>query len=529
MKKNITMLLLACSACLLLYTGCSKENSASNKKGAELIIDNQSEPQSLDPTQIQGVPEDRIYKALFEGLVDYDPKTCHAVPGIAESWERSDNDTVVIFHLRKTTWSDGTPITAQTFVDSWLYYMSPEVAAEYAYMPAMIIKGAQDYNSGKADASAVGIKALDDYTFQVTLIGPVPYAVDMMAHYSFTALPMQAIKKYGKDWTKPGNFVGNGPFVLESWVPQEKVTVVPNDKYWNKKNIFLSRITFLPIENQTTAYNKLKNGEIDWIPEVPIEMLDEIKLREDYHVVAQLSTYYYEFNINDPILKDVRVRKALAESINKQDLVDKVMKGGQIVADGFVPPMEGYTPAKGNFFNLAEAKKLLADAGYPDGKGFPKLTLIYNTSENHKKVAEYVQQQWKNNLGIDIDLQNMEWKTFLDKRQANDFEISRAGWVGDYQDPSNFLEVCKSDSGNNDGRYNNPAFDAALVKAAKMPEGADRMKVLRDAEDMLITQDQAFIPLYYYVSQNCIDLNKWEGWYTNTLDIHPYIGLKLKK
>src|SRR5574344_2897366 len=212
--KKMVLAAAALLALSLAFTGCAKGGAS---KGAELILNNGSEPQSLDPSKIQGVPEDRIYKSLFEGLVDYDPKSCHAVPGVAESWDRSADGTVLTFHLRKdAVWSDGTPITAKTFVDSWLDDIAPSTAAEYAYMPASVIKGAADYNGGKADASAVGIKAVDDYTFEVTLVGPVPYAVDMMANYSFTALPLDAMNKYGADWTKPEHFVGNGPFVLRS-------------------------------------------------------------------------------------------------------------------------------------------------------------------------------------------------------------------------------------------------------------------------------------------------------------------------
>ena len=215
-------------------------------------------------------------------------------------------------------------------------------------------------------------------------------------------------------------------------------------------------------------------------------------------------------------------------SLDRQELVDKVLKGGQIPADAFVPPMAGYEPTTGNSYNVAEAQKLLADAGYPDGKGFPKMTLIYNTNEGHKKVAEWVQQQWKKNLNIDVTLENIEWATFLDKRQSNDFEIARAGWVGDYADASNFLELLITTSGNNDGRYSDAEFDALIKKASEMPAGKERLDVLRQAEDILITRDQALIPFYYYVSQNLIDLDEWEGWYPNTLDIHPYVGLKKK-
>ena len=526
--KKLSVWALALCAAVLCFSACGKKSAS----GAEFTISNGAEPQSIDPTQIEGVPEHRIFLALFEGLVGYDVKTCEAVPGVAESWERSADNTVVTFHLRKTTWSDGTPITAKTFVDSWLYYMSPKTAAVYGYMPALVIKGAKEYNEGKAPESSVGIRAVDDYTFEVTLVGPVPYAVDMMAHYAFSPLPMHAIEKYGSEWIKKENFVGNGPFVLESWVPQDKLTVVPNDKYWNKENIFLSRITFLPIEDSVTSYNKYKNGEIDWnssSAHIPPDLIDEVALRDDYQCAPYLGSYYAFFNVNNKTLKDVRVRKALILALDTKELVEKVTKGGEMATGTFVPEMAGYTPPKGFSFNPDEAKKLLAEAGYPNGKGFPVLTYIFNTNEKHKKTAEWVQQQWKKNLGINVELQNMEWNSFLTKRQANDFEIARAGWIGDYKDPSNFLELLTTGSGNNDGRYSVPEFDKLVSDAARMPAGPERMKVLEKAESIAIGRDAAVIPMYIYVSQCLIDLNKWDGWYSNVLDIHAYTGIKPKK
>ena len=390
MKKTVYAVIAIAAVAALAFSGCgSKEAKKASASGAEFTFNNGTEPQSLDPSKIQGVPEHRLYMALFEGLVSYDPKTNEAVPGVAESWERSEDGTVLTFHLRSTTWSDGTPITAQTFVDSWLYYLAPETAAEYAYMPAAVIKGAEDYNAGKAGKEAVGLRAADEHTLVVELVGPVPYAVNMMAHYSFAPLPLHAMEKYGNDWTKAGNFVGNGPFVLSEWVPQDHISVVPNDKFWNKDNVFLSKVTFLTIENETTGYNKYKNGELDWDVSVPLEMLDEIKLSNDYHVSPQISSYYYEFNINNPTLSDVRVRKALAKSINRQELVDKVTKGGQIAATSFCPPMTGYTPATGNEYDVAAAKQLLAEAGYPDGAGFPTMTGMEKESRNRCRTCEY--------------------------------------------------------------------------------------------------------------------------------------------
>lgn len=523
MKKTLSILMVLLLAGSMLFVSCGKKAA-----GVEFIVNNGTEPQSLDPSKIEGVPEHRIYMALFEGLVSYDPKTSKPIPGVAESWTRSEDGTVVTFKLRDCCWSDGTPINAHTFVDSWLYYLAPETAAVYAYMPAAIIKGATEYNAGNAGPEAVGLRAVDDKTFEVTLTGPIAYAVDMMAHYAFAPLPLHAIEKYGNDWTKPGNFVGNGPFTLESWTPQQSITVVPNEKYWNKENVFLDRITFLTIENESTAYQKYKNGEMDWDTSCPLEMLDEVKLRKDFQLAPQLSSYYYYLNVEDPTLKDVRVRKALAMSIDREELVNKVTKAGEIPSGGYVPDMTGYPSIKGNTFDLEAARKLLADAGYPNGEGFPKLTLIYNTNEGHKKIAEYVQQAWKKNLNIDIELANLEWSTFLDERQGHNFSIGRAGWVGDYQDPSNFLELFLTGAGNNDGQYSCKEFDDLMVKAARMPAGEERFEVLRQAEELVVTRDQAIIPFYFYVSKNMIDLDVWDGWYTNTLDIHPYVGLKRK-
>lgn len=531
MKHRMVWLFAAVLGAALLVTGCGKSsNTASNAPaGAEFIIGNGAEPQSLDPAKISGVPEHRISMALFEGLVGVDPKTANAVPGLAERWEMNDDKTVYTFHLRKTSWSDGTPITAQTVVDSWLRTLDPATASEYAYMVGMVVKGADDYNTGKADASAVAIRAVDDMTFEMTLTGPIPYAVDMLSHYSFAVMPMHAIKKYGADWIKPGNFVGNGPFVLESWVPQEKITVVPNEKYWNKDNVHLSRVTFLPIEDQNTAFEKYRAGEMDWSYGVPTPRLEEVKLLSDYKVFPQIGTYYYIFNVKKGPLQDVRVRKALTMAVDREELVSKVTRGGQIAAKSICPPLPGYTPADGAGYNPEEAKKLMAEAGFPDGKGFPTMTVIYNTHDAHKLIAEYIQETWKKVLGVNITIQNYEWKTFLDVRHQHDFEISRSGWVGDYQDPNTFHEIFITGGGNNDGEYSNERYDALVRKAATMAGGPERMKVLQDAEKILMEEDQAVMPIYFYVSQHLIDTEKWAGWYPNGLDQHPFVGIKKVK
>jgi len=521
MKKAIAILLVLLSMSTLLFLSCGQKAMSADK--AEFIIGNGAEPQSLDPSHIQGVPEHRIYMALFEGLVINDPKTCRALPGVAESWSTSPDGLTITFKLRKSTWSDGTPVTAKDFVDGWLRTLDPATGAEYAYMIGMVVKGANEFNGGTGPKEGVAVKAIDDRTLEVGLTGPAPYAVDMMAHYAFSPLPMHAIAKFGDDWIKPENWVSNGPYLVKEWKPQQHLFVVKNAKYWDAKNVKLKSIKFLPIEDNKTAYNMYKNGEMDWNTGVALDLLDEIKLRKDYMVAPQVATYYYIFNTTRKPTDNVLVRKALAMAIDTTTLVEKVTKGGQIATSAMVPAMEGYTPAKGNPYNVEEAKKLLAEAGYPNGKGFPKLTILYNTNDGHKKIAEFVQEQWKNNLGIEVSLKNEEWKTFLDTRSnSHDFVVARAGWVGDYLDPNTFLDMFIVGSGNNDGLYNNAKYDELVRKAMTMPSGKERLAVLGEAEKLLLDQDQAVAPFYHYVEQHLIDTNKWGGWYNNPLGIHNW-------
>ena len=504
----------------------------------DFVIGNGDEIQSLDPAHMQGVPEQKVFLALGEGLVVNDPKTCYAVPGIAESWKTSPDGTVITFKLRKSTWSDGEPVTAQTFVDSWLRNLDPDTASEYAYLIGIVVKGANEFNTWAPDKAksdednaaakaaareAVGAKAIDDYTFEVTMVGPVAFALDMFAHQIFAPQPLHVIAKVGDQWTKPENFVSNGAFVLKEYKQQQYLLAVKNPKYWDAKNVKLASIKFLPVNDVKTEYNMLKNKEIDWATTIPNDLLDEVKLRPDYQVAPATISYYYIFNMTKKPFDDVRVRKALAMAIDKKAIVDKITKGGQIATNALVPPMAGYVPPKGNGYDPAQAKKLLAAAGFPGGKGFPATTVIYNTNENHKKIAEFVQQQWKTVLGIDVQLQNLEWKTFLDTRSnTHDFQITRAGWQADYLDPDSYLNMFVKGGGNNDGLYDNPKYDALIKKEAAMKGGADRNKAMQQAETLLVETDQHIIPFYYYVSQNLIDTKKWNGWYSNTLDTHPW-------
>lgn len=535
MKKLTVIMLAFAIVCSMAFAQAAAESSApvAAPAAAPVVaaapaepvvfkIANGAEPESLDPHQIQGVPEHRIFEALFEGLVAVDPETADAVPGVAESWTVSEDGMQYTFKLRECYWSDGVKITADDVVYSWLRILDPATAGPYAWFPVMFIAGAQEFNEGKADSSVVGIRALDESTFQMDLIGPLPYVLGALSHYSFGIVPKHVIEKYGADWIKEENFVGNGPYKLAERIEQQYIKCVPNEAYWDAKNVKLDEVYFYASDDNNTMYNMYLNGEIDWATTVPLDQLESAQLRDDYHVAPQLSTYYYVFQYENAPTSDANVRKALARSVDRTALVEQITRGGQIPAWGIVPEMAGYSqlafPAD---YDIASAQAYLAAAGYPSGVGFPTISILYNTSDSHKAIAEFIQQQWKTNLGINVELENQEWGTYLSNRNAGNFDVARAGWVGDYQDPNTFLDMFITGAGMNGGKYSCEEYDSWIKEAATMAAGADRFAKLSDAENEMINVDQAIMPLYYYTSSNMIDTNVWGGWYVNTMDYHP--------
>ncbi len=503
------------------------------KMGGNFIISNSTEPDSLDPQQIQGDPEYKINVSLFEGLVENDPQTSKAIPGVASSWEFSDDRTVITFHLREDAkWSDGTPLTANDFVYSWQRELQPETAAPYSWFPEMFLKGGAEYAAGTVDEEGLGVKALDDYTLQVELVGPLPYAIDAFAHFTFNPVPQKCIEEYGDQWTQPGKMVSNGAFVLSEHVSQSYIKVVKNDTFWDSEHVYLDSITYLASDDENTNYNMYLDGDIDWLTSVSTERVSAAQMRNDYQVHTQLASSYYDIQFENPVLKDVNVRQALSYAIDRDSLVDNILKGGQIPAWSVIPAMSGYDAKELPFDSYDEAVEIaqekMAEAGYPNGIGFPKITLLYNSNEGNKKIAEFLQSNFKDVLGIDCTLENQEWGTFISNRDNGNFQLARDGWVGDYQDPNTFLEIFISNNSMNGGDYANSEFDALLKKASTMIEGPERFDVLHQAEDILVA-DQAFLPLYYNTSNALIDTDKWGGWFPNTMDYHPTRFIYLKK
>lgn len=502
----------------LTLTASDPSNGSANLP--DFIMLNGSEP-VLDPSILTDVPSMNVALGLFEGLVQYDPETNLGVPAMAESWSASADGLVYTFRLRPAKWSDGRPVTAGDFVYAMERILDPATAADYAYMPCMVIKGAAEFNAGEGAFEDVGIKAIDDRTIEYTLTGPAPYFVDMMAHNAFWPLPRWAIEKFGDSWTEPGKIVTNGPYLLDGWMPYDHVDLVKNARYWDAGKVRLKRIRIMASDDEMRNYACYRAGEADWMRGVALARIDEITARPDYQCSAQVGTYYYCLNVTKAPVDNVLVRRALSAAIDRKTLVDEITRGGQIPTASFVPPMPGYAPQAGQGFDPDKARSLLAEAGYPGGKDFPSLTVIYNSNTGHKAIAEYIQRQWKEILGIPVTLRSMEFGRFIDIRSgSHDFTVARHGWVGDYLDANTMLELFISGGGNNDACYSNPEYDA-LIETARTAPAPERNAILEKAESLLLA-DAAVIPLYHYSNQDLIDTAKWGGWQPTPLGYHPW-------
>ncbi|KQB10370.1 ABC transporter substrate-binding protein [Vibrio metoecus] len=515
-KNKITQALLLSAGLAVAATSFSSlaANVPAGTKLApiqELVRGNGTEVASLDPHKTEGVPESNVIRDLLEGLVNQDANG-NVVPGVAESWETTDNKTFT-FHIRKDAkWSNGDPVTAQDFVYSFQRAVDPATASPYSwYMEYTKMINAKEIIAGEKDKSTLGVKAIDDKTLMFELESPVPYFVMMMGHTTVKPVHKATVEKYGEQWTKPEHFVGNGAYVLDKWVVNERLELKRNPQYWDDKNTVLNKVTYLPIENQVAEMNRFLSGEIQITNELPLEHFKRLKKEhpESVQVQGQLCTYYYGFNTAKAPFDDVRVRQALSYAIDRDVISDAILGQGQKpayfltpeITAGFSPEM----PAYGKMTQkerVAEAKKLLEAAGYSKSNPL-KFTLLYNTSENHKKIATAVQSMWKTTLGVDIALENQEWKTFLDTRRQGNFDATRAGWCGDYNEASSFLTLLMSSNSSNDSKYHSAEYDATLEKAMTSTSEEERQKLYADAEKLL-ARDMPIAPIYQYVRSRLV-------------------------
>jgi oligopeptide transport system substrate-binding protein len=499
---------------------------------------NFAEPQDIDPQVVQGVPENHVIQSLLEGMVSSDPKDLHPIPAMAASWDISPDGLVYTFHLRDNLqWSDGSPITTDDVLLSWKRMISPKLASEYAYLIYNFVVGAKEYYDGKlTDFSKVGFSAPDAHTIRVTLKSPTPFLLQILAdHYAWDTIPIKVLLKYGAlderstQWTRPGNFAGNGPFMLKEWIPQEKIVVVRNPHYWNAAKVKLDEVDFLPTEDIPAEERMFRSGQLDKTQEIPTAKIDTY--RRDHpellHIEPYLGVYFYRFNVTRPPMNDKRVRRALALAINRERIVKDVTRGGEIPAYAISYPGDaGYTSRAQLAGTLDDARRLLAEAGFPGGKGMAPVQVLYNTSANNKQIAEAIQEMWRTNLGVESELVNEEWKVYLDSQHSHNFQIERAAWIADYADPHVFLEIWESTNGNNDSLWANPDYDHLLHEALTAKDNASRYETYQKM-DAILVDECPVIPIFYYTRPFLMS-TKVKGYWPNVLDIHPFQDIYLE-
>jgi len=476
----------------------------------QLVKGNGSEPATLDPHKTEGTVESNILRDLFEGLVASGPKG-EVLPAMAESWETKDNKHFV-FHLRKDAkWSNGDPVTAHDFEFAFKRAVDPKTASPYSwYLEIPTIVNASEIIAGKKAADTLGVKAVDDYTFEVQLEKAVPYFVSMLSHTTTYPVPKKVIEKFGDKWTQPGNMVSNGAYVLKDWVVNERVDVERNSNYWNNAKTVINKVTYLPIQSTNAELNRYLAGEVDLTYNMPIERFKQMKkeLPNEVKVSGYVGTYYYQYNFKHKPFDDVRVRTALSYAIDRNVIADKVMGKGETPGYTLVPDfVDGFKPVAPAWSKLtqaerdAKAKELLTEAGYGPGKPL-KFELLYNTDDNHKKVAVAVASMWKK-LGVQVSLVNQEWKTYLETKKQGQFDVGRAGWIADYNEASSMLDLMQTTHGNNDGKYSNPAFDKLMNESRNQVDADARNKLYVQAEEIL-AKDMPIAPIYQYVTSRMV-------------------------
>lgn len=496
-----------------------------------MVINNGSEVASLDPHKVEGTPESNIILNLLEGLVSTDANG-HLAPAVAENWENTDYQTWT-FHLRPgAVWSDGSPVTAQDFVYSWQRLADPKTGSPYAsYLQYARIENIDAILAGKKPPESLGVSAIDDKTLRVTLSEPVPYFVSMLSHTSMKPVKQSVVEKFGDKWTLPQNYVGNGAYRLSEWVVNEHIMLERSPSYWNNSKTVIEQATFLPLSSEVSDINRYRSGEIDITNSaIPPNLYAKMKreIPEQLHVNPYLCTFYYEINNQRAPFTDERVRAAVKLTLDRDIIANKIMGQGQIPAYSFTPTFTeggnfsqpewaGWTQEKRN----EEAKKLLAQAGFTAEKPL-KFTLLYNTSDQNKQQAIAAASMWKKNLGAQVTLQNQEWKTSLQSRHEGQFDVARATWCGDYNEPSAFLNMLLSNSSNNTFFYKSPAFDALMASTLQAPDAAARGAIYQQAETLL-DKDSALVPVYYRVSARLV--KPTVGGFTGK-DPQDYIDLK---
>lgn len=541
-KKNLYVILAALLSIVMvgtLFAGCGKK--ASSSANETLVYNLGTDSETIDPALNEAVDGATVVAANFEGLTRIGDDGNVKV-GVAEKWEVSSDELTYTFHLRNNAkWSDGKGVTAKDFLYAWKRALDPKLAAAYAFFLTDHVKNAQQYYDGKATQDQVGIKSTDDYTIEITLVAPCPYYLQLLAMPIYSPLREDCVTKSPDNWTQSGDtYIGNGPFQLTKWTHNDSMEWKKNDNYWDASKVKLTSMTWVMVNEASSALTSWEKGDIDIIETVPGSEAPRLEQEKKMEVLPELGTYYLYFNTKKAPFDNVKVREALTLAINRQSIIDAVLKTGQKPAMAMVPygifESDGKTDFRtkgGDYFkeDVAKAKQLLAEAGYPDGKNFPQITYLYNTSEAHKKIAEMIQDMWSKNLGIKINLANQEWNVFQKTRKNGDFQVARGGWLADYSDMMTFLDMWEYKNDFNDGKYNNPKYDALIDQAKVETDLKKRDQELHDAEGILMN-DYGVCPIYFYVSNLCIKPYV-KGVYKTVLATvyfdHAYVDESLKK
>ncbi|GJL79077.1 MAG: peptide ABC transporter substrate-binding protein [Nitrospinaceae bacterium] len=475
-----------------------------------------AEPPTLDWTLATDSVSFNILTNLMEGLTQY-TADLEAVPAVAKRWEFSENGRVITYYLRDDVfWSDGKPVTAGDFEYSWKRLLNPATAAQYAYF-LFDIENAAEYNSGKiTDSARVGVRALSPTVLEVKLKKPVVYFPSITTFMVTFPMRRDIVERYGDLWTEPGNIVTNGPFTLEEWKHEYKLTLKANERHYEGRPA-IDRVLVYVVEEPTTALTLFETGELD-ILELPPVAIPHYKDSPDYKSLAQLRGYYYGFNVRKPPFDDVRVRQAFAHAIDRSR-IPVILQGGEISTSSWIPKgMFAYNPDIGLKFDPQKARALLTEAGYSNGKGFPPTQAMFNTESRNRLIAEFLQAQWKEHLNLNIEFESQEWKVFLNRLNVDPPALFRLGWGADFPDPDNFMNLFISTSGNNRMRWTNSRYDALVAKGPVIRDPKERQALYDEAQVILTETDAAMIPLFIQV-QNLLVSHRVQGFQMNSMEL----------
>lgn len=536
--KKTALLLVVMMVFSLAAAGCTIpfiQPTTTPWAATEIAVNVGPEPDIIDPALNTSVDGATLLIHVFEGLMNLDENGT-PVCAQAESYSVSDDGLTYTFKLRDgLKWNDGTPLKAGDFVYSWNRAISPDTAADYAYM----FESIEGYDEAK-----LNVNAPDDKTVTVKLVAATPYFLELCAFPTFFPVRQDIVESKPDTWTlEPATYIGNGPYMLQEWVHDSQIILKKNPNYWNASAIKgPDKLKFLLMDDDGAILAAFQNGDIAFADSMPNDEIDALKTTPEYYQEGQLGTYYISFNVEKKPLSNPLVRKALLLAVDRDYICVNIGKAGQEPAGAFVPigltdadPVKEFREVGGNYYdpskeayeaNLAEAKKLLAQAGYPNGEGIPTMEYIYNESTGHQLIGEALQDMWKK-IGVNITLTSQEWNTFLNTRKNGEYYIARNGWLGDYNDPISFLDMWITGSGNNDAQWSNAEYDALIAKVKKSSDRAERMKLMHQAED-IIFEESMLCPIYYYVDLY-LKSEKLEGFYRSPLGYKYFMYATLKE